>query len=98
MSTPTLPSAGEHDATNLPEPTVTGTGWDAVVELPAGAAGSTPLGDGLDAGSARLLDQLTTPVDGGRALQTSLLSVLLLDDGRILAGAVPIESLEAAAQ
>jgi hypothetical protein len=56
-----------------------------------------PLGN-LDAGSARLLDELTTSVDGGRALQTSLVSVLLLDGGRILVGAVPIASLQAAAQ
>ena len=57
----------------------------------------TPL-RGLDADPSQLLDELTTSVAGGRALQTSLLSVLLPDDGRILVGAVPIASLEAAAQ
>ena len=76
---------------------MTGTGWESIVELPAGTADASALG-GLDAGSAQLLNELTTPVAGGRALQTSLVSVLLLDDGRILAGAVPVESLEAAAQ
>ena len=76
---------------------MTGTGWDTIVELPPGTADASALA-GVDPDSAQLLDQLTTPVNGGRALQTSLVSVLLLDDGRILAGAVPIESLEAAAQ
>ncbi|WP_400997420.1 outer membrane lipoprotein carrier protein LolA [Agromyces sp. GXQ0307] len=45
-------------------------------------------GEALD-----LLDTLTTPVDGGRALQTSLLSVLFTDDGRVLAGSVPVDTL-----
>ncbi|WP_438853604.1 LolA family protein [Agromyces sp. M3QZ16-3] len=45
-------------------------------------------GEALD-----LLDALTTPVDGGRALQTSLLSVLFTDDGRVLAGSVPVDTL-----
>ena len=39
------------------------------------------------------LEGLTTPVDGGRALQTSLLSVLQTDDGRVLAGSVPVDTL-----
>lgn len=39
------------------------------------------------------LEALTTPVDGGRALQTSLLSVLITDDGRVLAGSVPVDAL-----
>jgi len=47
-------------------------------------------GEALD-----LLDTLTTPVDGGRALQTSLLSVLFTDDGRVLAGSVPVDVLVA---
>ena len=78
------------------KPTVTGTGWASIVELPAGAAGSTL--PGASPSESRLLDELTTQVPGGRALQTSLLSVLLTDDGRILIGAVPIATLEAAAQ
>jgi outer membrane lipoprotein-sorting protein len=78
------------------KPSVTGTGWASIVELPAGAAGAKdPAGS---ASQSRLLDELTTSVAGGRALQTSLLSVLLTNDGRILVGAVPIASLEAAAQ
>ncbi|RPF28360.1 LolA family protein [Georgenia muralis] len=64
-----------------------GSGWDAVVVAPAGT-------DLLD---DPLLDQLTTEVDDGRALSTSLLTVLLTDDGRVLAGAVPLERLLAVA-
>ena len=60
-----------------------------------------PPGDGdgppVDLDTATLYDQLTTPVEGGRALQSSLLSVLVLDDGRVLAGAVPVDALRAVA-
>jgi outer membrane lipoprotein-sorting protein len=77
-----------------PEPTVIGDGWDAVVELPAGSW-SPDASAGPE--SADLLAQLTDAVDGGRAVSTSLVSVLLTDDGRVLAGAVSVEALQAAA-
>jgi outer membrane lipoprotein-sorting protein len=91
-STPSpAPSAGTNSG---PHPSVTGTGWSQVVELPAGSADlSKATGD-----QSKLLNELTTSVSGGRALQTSLVSVLLTDDGRVLAGAVPVKTLEAAAQ
>ncbi len=65
-------------------PEVLGSGWSTVVrlsgvELPEQAAG--------------LVGQLATPVEGGRVVTSALLSVLLLDDGRVLAGAVPAERL-----
>ncbi|MEG3614184.1 hypothetical protein [Isoptericola haloaureus] len=41
-----------------------------------------------------LYEQLTTPVDGGRLLTSALLTVLVTDDGRVLAGAVPPATLE----
>lgn len=63
---------------------VLGEGWTSVVEL----SGVT-----LPEASAGLLDQLATPVAGGRVLTSALVSVLLLDDGRVLAGAVPAERL-----
>jgi len=72
------------------KPTVTGTGWASVVTLSAKLPASIA--------DDPLYSELTTPVAGGRALQTSLVSVLITDDGRILAGAVPIATLEAAAQ
>ena len=75
------------------EPTVTGSGWDTVVELPAGGTARSS----EDGEASALLDQLTKPVDGGRAVQTSLVSVYLTDDGRVLTGAVPVSALVAAA-
>ena len=85
---------GGNDAAT--KPSVTGTGWASIVELPAGSAGSKA--PDASASQSKLLDELTTSVAGGRALQTSLLSVLLTSDGRVLVGAVPISALEAAAQ
>ncbi|GAA2090107.1 outer membrane lipoprotein carrier protein LolA [Pseudolysinimonas kribbensis] len=73
------------------EPTVTGAGWASVVTVPSGQLPAGVTGDPL-------FRQLTTAVDGGRALQTTLVSVLITDDGRVLAGAVPIATLEAAAR
>ncbi|MGR2752563.1 LolA family protein [Agromyces arachidis] len=58
----------------------------------AGAGGTGPTEEQLAEASAAL-EALTTPVEGGRALQTSLLSVLLTDDGRVLAGSVPVDAL-----
>ncbi|MCK8609680.1 DUF2092 domain-containing protein [Agromyces sp. C10] len=65
-------------------PVVHGEGWATVVEMDA---------EGGLAEASAALEALTTPVDGGRALQTSLLSVLLTDDGRVLAGSVPVDAL-----
>lgn len=91
------PSTHSHDKTAA-KPTVTGAGWASIIELPAGAAGAAGADPSTSPSRSRLLDELTTPVPGGRALQTSLVSVLMTDDGRTLIGAVPIASLEAAAQ
>lgn len=71
-------------------PTITGSGWDAVMAFPAGAMPS-------QARTAPLLSQLTQAVPGGRALTTSLVTVLMLDDGRVFAGMVPLERLQAVA-
>lgn len=68
------------------KPTVTGSGWDAVVVVPS-RSGEVPA----------MLEQLSAPVDGGRLLQTTLVNVLLTDDGRILAGSVSLERLQAVA-
>ncbi|MCL2089700.1 MAG: hypothetical protein FWH11_00480 [Micrococcales bacterium] len=45
-----------------------------------------------------LLAGLSTEVDGGRLISSSLVNVLLLDDGRVLVGAVPGDTLLAAAR
>ncbi|MDQ0030403.1 LolA family protein [Arthrobacter bambusae] len=71
-------------------PTIAGSGWDAVMGLPAGTVPA-------DVRSAPMLAQLTQPIPGGRALTTSLVTVLMLDDGRVFAGMVPLERLQAAA-
>ncbi len=74
-------------------PRVIGTGWTAVVELPAGTLSS---GQASAPGTLGALDQITTAVNGGRALHTALFSVLITTDGRVLAGAVPVQTLLAA--
>lgn len=87
---PDRATAHAPDAVAHPKPAVTGTGWDAVVRLPAGTATASVT-------SNPLYKELTTPVAGGRALTTSLVSVLVTDDGRVFAGAVPVSRLQAAA-
>lgn len=72
----------------LPTPTVSGTGWDAVVDVPIGLAATMLTG-------SPLLDELTSDVDGGKFLHTALVNVLLTDDGRLLVGSVPLERLQA---
>lgn len=65
-------------------------GWDAVVTVPAAK---------VPAGFADqpLVKQLATPVAGGSVISSSLFTVFLAADGRVLAGAVPASTLEAAA-
>ena len=76
-----------------------GTGADGTATDGSGEGpdGNREAGSGLDEASA-MLDSLTQPVDGGRLLTTSLLSVFFADDGRVLVGAVtPERLLDAAA-
>jgi hypothetical protein len=92
-------AGAQDDGERMPQPVVHGEGWSTVVELPAGAlaalkgAGGAPDAEGGDDATAGMLGMITERVDGGRMLQTSLLSVLLTDDGRVLAGAVTAERL-----
>jgi outer membrane lipoprotein-sorting protein len=79
-------------------PNVIGTGWLSVVVLPAaGVAGA----GGQAAGVLSALELAATPVHGswgsGRLLRTSLFSVLLLSDGRVLIGATVPSVLYSAA-
>ncbi|MFE4541811.1 outer membrane lipoprotein carrier protein LolA [Arthrobacter sp. NPDC056727] len=84
-------------------PTVSGTGWERIVGIPAPSA-SAPSAS-RDSGKQSvdkllndpLLRQATVTVQGGRAISTSLVNVLLTDDGRTFVGAVPLERLQAAA-
>lgn len=80
------PSALDDDlAAALPH--VLGEGWGTVVVLSTNS--------GADALAVEpLLAEVTQPVEGGRLLSTALLSVLVTDDGRVLAGAVTPEHLQ----
>ena len=80
------------------QPTVIGKGWTSIVEvsgvnLAQATKGASASGDALV--------QALTPVNGsygsGRVLKTSLVSVLVLDDGRAFIGAVSPSMLEQAA-
>lgn len=72
---------------------VHGEGWSAVAELPAGDV--SVFGEQVPGGTegASVLQQLTRAVDGGRVLETALLTVLFTDDGRVLVGAVTADHL-----
>ena len=72
------------------KPAVSGSGWASVVTVPSSAVPS-------DLAANATVRRLTTAADGGRVLHTALVNVLLTDDGRVLAGAVPVSSLESAA-
>lgn len=52
---------------------------------------------GFDLDTGALYEQLTTEVPQGRLLASTLLSVLVTDDGRVLVGSVPPEVLQDAA-
>jgi outer membrane lipoprotein-sorting protein len=77
----------------LPEGSTGSSGADDLFEeLTESEDGEMPGMPELDTGA--LYEQLTTPVEGGRLLSSALLSVLVTDDGRVLAGAVPPATLE----
>jgi outer membrane lipoprotein-sorting protein len=75
-------------------PHVDGTGWEAVVKIPAEAQAGATLNTLLSRNP--LLAQAAVAVPGGRLVSTALFNVLLTDDGRIFAGMVPPERLQAA--
>jgi outer membrane lipoprotein-sorting protein len=85
-------------------PTMVGDGWDTVIvaTLPEGMltgnhgnAGSDSHGRGMD--PKALLERIGTPVNGpwgsGRLISTAVVSVIITDDGRVAAGAVPQQVL-----
>ena len=97
------PSGPQPDASTI------GLGWLTVLDLPsagltAPSGGATAPGNGGSGDSAAVLHALllsATPVSGawgsGRLLQTSLVSVLITDSGRMFVGAVQPSVLYAAA-
>jgi outer membrane lipoprotein-sorting protein len=78
----------------VPRPTVTGSGWESVVEFPAGQVSAEA---GAMLSSDPLLQQAAVAVPGGRVFSTAVVNVLFTDDGRIFAGSVPAERLLTAA-
>jgi outer membrane lipoprotein-sorting protein len=96
-ASPDLPK--ERGTSTGAEPRVIGSGWTSVLEVPAPAQPG-PGSDARPGASGELLgafQRALTPVQGGQALQTALVSVLLTDDGRMLVGAVPKSVLVQAA-
>lgn len=90
----TLPSSNSKPA-GSPQPSkpavkTTGVGWESVVSLPAGALPTAVFANPQ-------ISQALQPVKGGRALTTALVNILVLDDGRVFAGMVPLDRLESAA-
>ncbi|HET6729583.1 MAG TPA: hypothetical protein VFG96_09195 [Jiangellaceae bacterium] len=77
-------------------PTVIGEGWTAVVVFPDVSLPDSDETGVIDAllGSA---SRVSGPYGSGRLLETDLVSALLLDDGRLLLGAVTPDVLEQAA-
>ncbi|KHL00809.1 LolA family protein [Sinomonas humi] len=89
------PKAGS-EATPKPKATASkatepAKNWDSVVVVPA---------DKVPAGftGSALVKQLASPVAGGRLLSSSLLNILITNDGRVIAGSVPAATLMAAAK
>ncbi|MEO7122142.1 MAG: sigma-E factor regulatory protein RseB domain-containing protein [Lacisediminihabitans sp.] len=81
---------GTHASATKPQHLVSGTGWSSILQLPAGTVSSSLF-------SSPTLSQATRAVPGGRVLSTTLVNVLLENDGRVFVGAVPLALLQAAA-
>jgi outer membrane lipoprotein-sorting protein len=79
------PSGAQH-----PMPTISGSDWTTIIQLPAGSIPSAFL-------ASPLVNQATSEVEGGRLLGTSLVNVLVMNDGRAFVGSVTPDSLQAAA-
>lgn len=79
--------AGPTGSPGFGEPELLGSGWTAVVKIPAqaGAGGAVAIPMGKD---------LLKPVAGGHLLTTALMSVLITDDGTVYAGLVTPAALQ----
>ena len=95
-----LPDAAAPPATAAQRPTVVGDGWTSVLVLrgvdPAAVAESVG-GDGIGATLLQAFRPVSGEYGSGRVFGSSLVSVLMLDDGRTLVGSVPVDVLERAA-
>lgn len=85
-------STAKPDRADTSGVTVTGSGWDAVVAVPAADAAAL-----AELTASPLYSQMTEAVPEGRAITSTLVSVLITTDGRVFVGSVPLERLQAVA-
>jgi outer membrane lipoprotein-sorting protein len=92
------PDTGKPATGTQDRPTVVGEGWTSVVvaKLPADAMASAPK-QGENGFSLDMLPKVSGTWGSGHLLTSKLVSVLITDDGRILAGAVRPDRLYQAA-
>ena len=84
-------AAGQHRSIPAADrPTVSGTGWSSIIEVPAADVPASLT-------SSPLYLRASTAVTGGRSITSALVNVLVTTDGRVLAGSVPLSALQAAA-
>lgn len=87
------PELGIEQALQGEDPQIFGTGWDTVIgaRIPAEAMSQVP------AEAQGLVDRFTKKVSGswgsGKLFNTKVATVLIADDGRVVAGAVPEQVL-----
>jgi hypothetical protein len=74
--------------------TALGHGWTAVVKVSGNPLGSSAPGSGLDASASEILNQIATPVKGGRIVTSALLTVFIADDGTVYAGPVSADAIQ----
>jgi outer membrane lipoprotein-sorting protein len=88
-----MPELGIEQALHGKDPQIFGTGWDTVVgaRIPADAMTQVP------AEAQGLVDRFTKKVSGswgsGQLFNTKVATILISDDGRVVAGAVPEQVL-----
>jgi hypothetical protein len=83
-----------HSTPEKPTEVVTGKGWDAVVTLTAASSEGKSISKLT---SSAEFSELTQKVADGSVFHTTLFNVLLTTDGRVIAGAVSVDRLEAVA-
>jgi outer membrane lipoprotein-sorting protein len=88
-----MPEVGIEQALQGEDPQIFGTGWDTVIgaRIPAEAMTQVP------AEAQGLVDRFTKKVSGnwgsGKLFTTKVATILIADDGRVVAGAVPEQVL-----
>lgn len=84
------PHGDGHWPADSPKDGVDGEGWERVATIPADEVPA-------ELTDSTMLNALATEVDGGKLLHTSLVNVLITDDGRAVIGAVQPSRLQAVA-